>query len=419
MRGGRARLDLAPLRQSRDLRLLFVGGGVSFAGSMLTFVAVPYQTYQLTRSSLIVGLLSLAELAALLLTGLIGGALADAVDRRLMLRLTEAGMALASGVLIINALLARPQVWVLFVVSFVVAGLDGLQRPSLDALVPRLVPLEQVPATSALMSARLQAGMVFAPAASGALLAAGGLSIAYAVDTATFAFSLAALWMIGAAPPPPEDAELSLRAVGEGLRYALSRRDLLGSYLVDVNAMFFGYPNALLPQLATHLGGPTALGLLYAAPAVGSAVITLTSGWTRAARRHGRMIAAGAAVWGLGIVALGFSTALWMALAALAVAGAGDMVSGLGRTTMWNQSIPDVLRGRLAGIELLSYSTGPTLGNAESGLVETFAGLRGSIVSGGIACLVGVAVVAVTLPAFWRYDARAGERLRLGPAVIE
>jgi MFS family permease len=175
-------------------------------------------------------------------------------------------------------------------------------------------------------------------------------------------------------------------------------------------------PQALMPQLAARMGGPSALGLLYAAPGIGSAVVTLTSGWTRHVERHGRMISLGAAAWGAGIVALGFAGSLWLAVVCLAVAGAGDMVSGLGRSTMWNQSIPDSLRGRLAGVELLSYTSGPTLGNVEAGLVESVAGLRTSIVSGGLACIAGTAVVAAALPAFWNYRASQGRRLR-EPAV--
>jgi len=410
--GRSARLDITPIRTSRDLRLLFIGGGISFAGSMLTFVAIPYQAYQLTHSSLIVGLLSLAELVALLLTGFLGGALADAFDRRRLLRVSETGLLIGSLILVVNAALGHSQLWVLFVISFLLAALDGIQSPALNSFVPRLVSPDQLPATSALMSLRSQVGMIAAPALSGVLISVSGLRTAYGIDAATYAFSLIMLSRLGAAPPPEAGSEVSLRAVLGGLRYAVSRKDLLGSHLVDINAMFFGFPNALYPQLAARLGGPSVLGLLYAAPAVGSAAVTLTSGWTALVRRRGRMIAVGAVVWGLGIIALGFSYAAWLAVLALAVAGAGDMLSGLGRTTMWNESIPDVVRGRMAGVELLSYSSGPTLGNVESGLVETFAGLRTAVVSGGILCVFGCALVSLALPAFWRYNATEGRRLR-------
>ncbi len=406
-------LDLGPLRTSRDLRLLFIGGGVSFAGSMLTFVAIPYQTFLLTHSSLVVGLLSLAELAALLLTGLLGGALADAFDRRRLLRFSEFGLLVGALVLVLNSELAHPQLWVLFAVSFLLAGLDGIQTPALDSLVPRLVAPDQLAATSGLMSLRSQVGMIAAPALGGVLISLAGVSAAYVIDCVTYGFSLLMLARLGAVPQPDADAELSLRAVIGGLRYAASRRDLLGSYLVDINAMFFGFPNALYPQLAARLGGPSVLGVLYAAPAFGSLVTTLTSGWTLRIGSRGRMIAAGAVVWGLGIIGLGLATAVGPAVLALALAGAGDEVSGLGRSTMWNESIPDALRGRMAGVELLSYSSGPTLGNVESGLVESFAGLRPAVVSGGVLCVLGCAVASLALPAFRQYQASEGRALRL------
>ncbi len=379
---------------------------------MLTFVALPYQAYELSRSSLIVGLLSLAELIPLLVTAFIGGALADAVDRRRMLRVTEAGMCVVSAILAVNSLLPHPELWVLFAVSVLFAGLDGLQRPSLDAIVPQLVRPDQLPATSAVFSLRTQLGMVAAPAATGVIIAAGGLPVTYLLDVASFLVSLVALSRLKAVPPPSGESDLSLGVDTPRPRYAWQRKDLLGTYLVDVNAMFFGMPNALFPQLATHLGGASALGILYASPAVGSLIVTLSSGWATHVRRWGRMIAVAAAVWGVGIVLLGLSDALWEAAVALVIAGAGDMVSGLGRMTVWNQSIPDALRGRLAGIEMLSYSSGPTLGNVEAGLLEALTGLRTSIVAGGGLCIIGTVALSALLPVFWRYDARKGEQLR-------
>jgi MFS family permease len=417
--GGLARhlkLDLSPLRDSRDLRLLFAGGGISFAGSMLTFVALPYQSYEITHSSLVVGLLSLAELIPLLATAFIGGALADAVDRRRMVRLTEVGLCLGSGVLVGNSLLGHPQLWVLFAVSVVFASFDGLQRPSLDAMVPLLVRPDQLAATSSIMTLRSQVGQIAAPALTGVIIAVGGLTLTYSLDVASYVVSLLFLFRLGATPPPPGESELSLRAIRIGLIYAWRRKDLLGTYLVDMSAMFFGIPNALFPQIATHLGGPSALGVLYASPALGSFIVTATSGWVRHVRRYGRLITIAAAIWGAGIVLLGFAESLWVAAVGLVIAGAGDMVSGLGRSTVWNQSIPDTLRGRLAGIEMLSYSSGPTLGNVEAGLLERLVGLRASIVAGGALCVAVTAVLALTLPAFWHYDAREGEKLREAPS---
>jgi len=401
-----ATMDIGPLRRRRDFRLLWIGQGVSFFGSMITYVALPYQAYQLSGSSLVVGLLGLAELAPLLVAAFIGGALADAVDRRRMMQVTELLFAAASMVLVGNALLPHPQLWLLFVMSVLLATLDGLQRPSLDALTPRLVERDELPAAGALASFRMTIGMIAGPAVGGVLVATAGLPATYAVDVATFAVSLAALRMMRAVPPPAEAEPPSMARIREGLLYARRRPELMGTYIVDIVPMFFGMPMALFPAEATHLGGAGVLGLLYAAPAVGSLLATLTSGWVAHVHRHGAGVCIAAAVWGVGIIGFGLAPGLALALVGLVVAGGADMVSGIFRGTIWNQTIPDHLRGRLAGIEQVSYSTGPLLGNVESGGVASLAGVRVSIVSGGVLCVAGVIVAAFALPAFWRYDAR-------------
>jgi len=374
----------------------------------VTYVAIPYQVYRLTGSSLLVGLLGLTELAPLLATAFLGGALADAFDRRRMVQVTELALAGASSVLLVNATLPSPQLWVLFVMAAVMAGLDGLQRPSLEALEPRLVERVELPAAGALSSLVMTTGMIGGPALGGVLLAVAGVPATYGLDVATFLVSLAALRLMRAVPPPPDAERPSLRAIAEGFRYARSRPELLGTYGVDIVAMFFGMPNALFPALAVKLGGgPGILGLLYAAPSVGSLLATVTSGWVSRVHRHGAAVCVAAAGWGVGIVVLGLAPGLALALAGLVVAGFADMLSGIFRGTIWNQTIPDRLRGRLAGIEQVSYSTGPLLGNVEAGVVASLAGVRASIVSGGVLCIAGVGVAVVALPAFWRYDARA------------
>lgn len=403
---GVATIDIGPLRRHRDFRLLFVGQGLSFFGSMITFVAVPYQAYQLTGSPLVVGLLSAAELPPLLVTPFIGGALADAFDRRRLVWFAELSLALCAGVLVVNALLPSPQLWVLFVIGMAMAGLDGLQRPPLDALTPRLVERHELLAASALDSLRMNFGMVAGPAIGGVLIAVIGLPLTYGLDVVTFGLSLLALARMRAVPPPPDADRPSLRGIVEGIHYAKSRPELVGTYSVDIIAMFFGMPMALFPAFADELGGPSVLGLLYAAPSVGSLVATLTSGWTKRIHRHGLAVIVAAAGWGVGVTAFGLAPNLPLALAALVFAGGADMISGIFRGTIWNMTIPDHLRGRLAGIEQVSYSTGPLLGNLEAGVVATLAGLRTSVVSGGILCVLGVALAAIALPAFRRYDER-------------
>jgi MFS family permease len=405
-------LDLTPLRESRDFRLLFTGQAVSFFGSMMTFVAVPWQVYRLTGSSFAVGMLGFAEFAPVFVMAFVGGALADAVDRRRMVRVTEALIAALTALLIFNSLLAQPRVWVIFSATALFAALNALQRPSLDALVPRLVKPEQMPAALALRFLSTTTGMIAGPATGGLLVATLGPATTYTLDLATFSASLVALWLMRAAPPPPGAAGPSLRSITEGLRYARSRPELLGTYLVDINAMFFGMPMALFPAIAEGFGG-SSVGLLYAAPAAGALCVTLTSGWSKRVNRHGLCVALAAASWGLAIVAFGFAPTLPLALLCLALAGASDMVSGLFRSIIWNQTIPDHLRGRLAGIEMVSYTTGPLLGNAEAGVVAGLFGVRASVVSGGALCVAGTALLSLLLPAFLRYDGRAGlERKR-------
>jgi MFS family permease len=398
-----------PVLRHRDFRLLFIGQAASFFGSMVTFVALPYQTFQLTHSTLAVGLLSLAEFVPLMIMAFLGGALSDAFDRRRMVQIAELGSGLGIGVLLVNALLPNPRTWVLFAVAPVLAALYGIFRPSLDAMVPRLVTKEELPAASALEGFRGTLGQIAGPALAGIIIATAGLPAAYAIDTATYGISLVVLWFMRTIPPAADAPPVSLRSIAEGVRYAWSRQELLGTYGVDMIAMFFGMPMALFPAIADKFGGAGVLGLLYTAPAVGSLVATVTSGWVRRVQRHGLAVILAAGTWGAAIVVFGFAGTLWLALVALAVAGGADMVSGIFRMTIWNQTIPDRLRGRLAGIEQVSYTSGPLLGNLEAGVLASLTSVRFSVVSGGVLCVVGVALAALMLPAFRLYDARASQ----------
>ena len=286
------------------------------------------------------------------------------------------------------------------------AGFYALLRPPLDSLVPRVVPREQLKAAMALEWVRGNVGMIAGPAIGGVLIAAFGVPLTYGIDLTTFLISLGFLALMRASPPPADADAPSLRSIAEGLRYAGSRPELLGTYLVDINAMLFGMPQALFPAIAASYGGAEVLGFLLAAPAVGSLVVALFSGWTRHVHRHGRAVALAATGWGVAIIAFGFTNVLWLALACLAVAGAMDAISGLFRSVIWNETIPDRLRGRLAGVEMISYTSGPTLGNFEAGALASLTSVRTSVVSGGVLCVAGTAVLVALLPAFWRYDAR-------------
>jgi MFS family permease len=397
--------DVRPLRH-RDFRLLFVGQLVSSMGSYMTFVAVPYQVFQITHSSLAVGLLGLAEIGPILAFAFLGGALADAIDRRLLFVLTELAFAATSALLLANALLASPRLWPLYLVAAAQGGLFAFQRPAQTALLPRLVPNDEVTAAGALNAMNTSAGMVAGPALAGFLIAGAGLPVSYGLDVVSFVVSLVALAMMRSSPPPRDAERPSLRRVMDGLRYARGRQDLLGTYLVDMVAMFFGMPEALFPAVAASLGGPRVLGLLFAMPAVGSLLANATSGWTGLVQRMGWGVILAAAIWGLAIVGFGLAGSLPVALLCLVVAGAADMISGIFRMAIWNRTIPDAIRGRMASIELLSYTSGPALGNTESGLVASLVSVRFSIVSGGVACILGCVICALALPSFRRFDLR-------------
>jgi MFS family permease len=403
----RAAPDLSPLRRAPEFRRLYAGQAASFAGSMITYVALPYQAYQLTRSSLVVGLLSVAELVPLVIAALVGGALADAADRRRLILGAEVASLAVAAALALNAA-AWHQVGLLFVLAVIGAFAAGMQRPSLDALVPLLVAREDLTAAASLSGLLGNGAQVLGPLLGGTLIAAAGLPAAYLADAASCLAGLVMFARLRSFPPAPEADRPSLRGVAEGLRYVRGRPEILGTYLIDIAAMFFGAPYALFPAVAARLGGAFALGFLYAAPGAGALLVSATGGWAGHVHRHGRAIALAVAGWGLAIAAFGLAPGLWWAVAALAAAGAADMVSGIFRMTMWNQTIPARLRGRVAGLEMISYTTGEPAGGLESGLVASLTGsVRIAVVSGGLACLAGAAAVTLALPALWRYDARA------------
>jgi MFS family permease len=396
-------LDISPLRRHRDYRLTFAGQLVSSFGSFLTHVALPVQIYELTKSSFIVGLLGAAQLVPLAVTALWGGAYADSIDRRRLLLWSEALLLACTVALTVNSMLARPSVVLLFIVAALASAVNGFHRPALESLTPKLVDPEELPAVSALTSLRSTTAAIAGPALAGICIAAFGLSFTYAVDAATYAIAFVALSRIRAMPPAPDAQPAGISSIVEGLRYALSRPELIGTYVVDIVAMTFAMPMAVFPALAAQWQGSNAAGYLFSAMSAGGLVVTLFSGWTHKVRRRGAAVVIAAAMWGVAIVGLGYARSLPVALLCLALAGAADMVSGLFRLTIWNETIPSKLRGRMAGIEQLSYMSGPLLGNARAGLMAERFGLARSITWGGMLCVAFVVVCIPILPGFWRY----------------
>ncbi len=403
-------IDITPLRISRDYRLLFFGQVISTFGSAIGFVVLPVQVYQLTGSTLLVGLLSASEFILILLMAFVGGAYADFIDKRKMLRLTEIGHTVVTAMLVGNALLARPRVWLLFLGAALHAGFAALQRPSFEAMLQKLIPLELMSSVSALNSLRWNITTILGPSIAGIIMARYGAAIAYSIDLVTFFAALAAVFLISTVPRATQtEARPTLKSVVEGLHYAWRRKEILGTYLIDMNAMFFGMPTALFPAMAAAFGAGT-VGFFYAAPSVGALVATLTSGWSKKVNRHGLIVAIAAALWGMAMIFFGFAHNLYLALFFLALAGGFDMISGVFRMTMWSQTIPHHLRGRLAGLEMISYTSGPKLGDAEAGIVATLFSVRTSVVSGGILCVVGTAIISALIPQFIRYQGSEGIR---------
>jgi MFS family permease len=396
---------------------MFTSRTVAYLGSQAAEVALLVQAQRITGSPLVVGTLGLAELVPLVIFGLYGGVLADRFDRRALMRWCEPGLGACAVLLLLNSLLPHPLLWPLYVVAALMMAFASLQRPAFEAATPRVVPRDQLTAAAAIMSLSTNASVLVGSSLGGVLAASPGPWLVYALDAAGFAVSFAMLSRLPKLPParseggagePGEAADgPALRQILVGVRYAVGRRDLLGSYLADLAAMIFAYPNAMLPFLAAQLHAPWSAGLMFAAPSAGAFAVSATSGWMPRVRRHGLAIAFAAAGWGAAMALVGFAPDVYVALACLAVAGGSDECSAVFRDTMWKQSIPDHLRGRMAGIELLSYAAGPPAGQLRSGAVAAVTSVRFSLASGGLACVAAVAGVVVLLPAFRRYTAPA------------
>jgi MFS family permease len=409
-------IDLTPLRRSRDFRSLMLGELVSVLGTQLTTVAVPFQVYQLTRSSLAVGLASMTQLVPLIAGSLFGGSAADAMDRRRLLMLAQLLMAGCSAGLAVNADLGT-SLWPLFVLPALTAGVSGLDSAGRSAVVPNLVRRSEVATANAMFQALFQLGQVAGPAMAGLLLAGSGVRFIYWIDVASFGAAL--LFLLPISPQPPTGStghRPGLRSILEGLSFVRGRQAIQGAYLIDINAMVFGMPRALFPALATTLfgGGASTLGFLYAAPGAGALIGALTTGWVSRIQRQGLAVIVAVIAWGAAITCFGLvrwlpaalalpaALVLPAALALLAAAGCADVISAVFRNTIIQLSVPDALRGRLGGLQIAVVTGGPRLGDLESGAVAAAFGDTVSVVSGGLACIGGALLLARLLPGFRR-----------------
>jgi len=399
--------DLSPLRESRDLRLVVGGNFLSDLGAQATLVALPFQIYVLTRSAFLVGLLGAVELVPLITLSLLGGAFADRHDRRKLLLTAQAGVLVAAGGLAAAAFAGRPPIVLLYALAALLAGFNALQNVAESAMVPNLVDRERLPQTLAVNYGLYSLTMVLGPGLGGVMIGAFGVQAAYTANVAgCLAFGLAVLAIAPQRPTAAEAHEPVLRAIREGLRYVRSNRALVGSFAIDLVAMTFGMPRAVFAVLAVGVfhAGAGGTGVLYAAVAAGATAAAILTGWLNHARRLGLIVIWAVIVWGAAIAAAGLMDSLWAAAALLAVAGAADSVSAVCRSTINQTVTPDRMRGRMSAVFSIVVSGGPRLGDLESGTVAGAFGVRVSITSGGLLCLLGVAGIVVAFPQLARYD---------------
>lgn len=406
-------LDITPLKIYRDYRLLFLGQTISFLGSMISYVAVPYQVYELTKSSLMVGLLGTVQLLPVLTLGLVGGDLADRIDRRKLLLYSELLMCLGVFGLFLNSLHGKPLLWVIFVLAGFLQAVNAFHRPAMEAMTQKLVDPAHFGPVAALGTFRSSFGAIAGPALGGVLIASFGIKAGYFVDFLTFLFTVVMVYFIRSSIPPEQNENISsLESIKDSLRFAWKKPELVGTYVVDIVAMTFAFPTALFPAMAENWGGAKAAGILFSAMSIGSLLIALFSRWTNNVKRHGAAVVIAAFIWGIAIVGVGLSHSLWLAVFFLACAGAADSVSGIFRSIIWNETIPNEKRGKLAGLEMISYMSGPLMGNMRAGWMAGLGGVAFSVAAGGALCVAGVAACGFALPAFWKYRGGQSKAVR-------
>lgn len=401
-------VDVGALRESQAFRRLTLGQLVSLAGRQITVVAVPYQVYRTTGSSVLVGLLGLAQVIPLVSVSLLAGGLADRFDRRHLLLITQTLLGLCSLALLIGAL-GRPPVVFVFVVVAVAASIAALDSPTRTAILPNLVSKERLPGALSINVAMFQTTLIAGPALGGLAIAQLGLSGAYLVDVASFAAAIVAVWLLPPQRPSAQRQEGAVTAIRRGFAFIVRRRVILGTFVMDLSAMVFGFPRALFPVLAATTFNTNAqgLGYLYAALGVGAVIAALSSGSLSRSSRLGRAVVVAIVVWGLAIIGFGFAGTLWLGLLLLAVAGAADAVSAVCRSTIMQTLTPDELRGRLTATYFMVVVGGPFLGDLEAGVVAGVSSPRISVVSGGVLCIAGLAVAALAFPEVWEHRSAA------------
>ena len=406
--------DLTPLRVSQPYRRLLAGDAISVIGTQVTLVAVPFQVYEQTRSAGAVGLVGLAGLLPIIVLGLYGGAIADAVDRRRLVLGTTSAQAVLALVLLAQAAAGLEQTWLLYAVVAAQSGLFAVDSPARQAFVPRLLPTELLPAANALRQVEFNLGVAIGPLLAGVLVSQFSYQAAYGLDAVSFLAALLAVRGLPAMAPEGGGRRAGTASVLEGLQFLRTRPVLLTTFVLDLVAMVMAMPRALFPALADTVfgGGPQTAGLLYSALAVGGLVGALSSGWFGRVHRHGLAVIWAILAWGASIAVFGLTDQLWLALIMLALAGGSDMVSAVFRTAILQAAAPDEMRGRIGGVFIVVVAGGPRLGDGRAGGAAALVGLEGAVVSGGLVVVAATCAVAARVPRFRAYDVRDAERVR-------
>ena len=404
-------IDTTPLRNPA-YRRLFWGVAATMLGQQMTLVAVPFQVYALTGDSLMVGVTSIVALVPLIVFGLLGGAIADSMDRRRLMLITSVGAAVTSVLLAGQALLpGEGNLAVLWVLTACVSAFAAVNQPTRSAVIPALVGPAGVAAANALSMTVRQAAVIAGPLLAGVLIGAGELFLAYAIDALGFLAAALLLRGLPSLPPGRDIGPLRLgaavRGVGEGFVFLRTQPVLLMTFVVDIIAMCFAWPQAVFPELSENrfADSPNALGWLFAGVSIGALLMGLTSGWVSRVDRQGAVVLGAIAVWGVAIIGFGWAQSLWLAVLCLAVAGAGDMVSAVLRSSMLQLAAPEEMRGRMQGVFIVVVAGGPRLGDLRAGALASAASVSVAMVSGGVVVVVAMALVAVLVPSFWLFRA--------------
>ena len=403
---GRFLVDIGPLRRYPEFRRMWIGMVISAIGSQLAVVAVAIQVYELTNSTLDVGLISLIQIAPSLVGSIAGGAIADAIDRRKLILFTGSAMGACFVGLALNAMAAHPSLALIYILAAASAMLQGCDGPARIALLISIVERDQMVSANALRQLVAQISQVLGPSLGGVLIAAFHVKVVYLLNAGSFIVVVLIALTIGSHPPVGGATRFGFKSIAEGFSFLKGRQAIQGCFIADLNATVLGMPTALFPAIAFNQfhGGSATAGLLYTAPGAGALIGSMFSGWTRRIRRPGYAVCVAIVVWGIALTAFGFSRVLALAFPMLMIAGGADVVSAVFRSTIIQTEAPDRLRGRLSAIQQAVVTSGPRLGNAEAGFVAAASTTQISVISGGLGCIVGIAIIARLMPRFIRYE---------------